>query len=348
MTAPTQRHATLTRMTDLLDRIIRGRSAEDAAHQLRRSVDAGCAPDYGALWFAPNFGWLPPRINMGRKTRGYTHEVPVRLSWAFPALIIPVENPASVATVEVSWTTTSMGHSGSGSVAITPSSRVWDWADDAGLSGIPTFATGAIEPLHALLRRLDDAVADGSLARFQLAAMCRDWAFSTARRAALSLGYDAIALETNARDAAPLLDDLAIESVVDQYLYGIDGSVDSPFLRSVDRILAEGGMDRVDPQRRLMVELDRDVPELVRRRLGEPRIGRRFRGFISENRDLLTADLATIIAAFNTAHPGARLHDERAIAALTLGADLDARSASLEALIDLSPDDVRAVEEVAA
>ncbi len=281
------RHGWIDRFCGHLDHIIVGR----AAAALPRQV-----PPFGevALVRLQSWLWLEPKIDMGRKAPSGTL-MPVRIEWSDgPLLIVP---PCGI---RVHWTARGLGHDLSGKTEIRFGRPVADLSVTPEMMYvIPTAATA----IPQLLKGLE---ALGAKANWDAAGMLRTYLTPAAVKANVS-----ISRELNPELPGLILDEWGIESVVNHIELGVGDT--SHLSRLVNRCTAPGAFEKVDPMRYVRVSIERDVQEVIRQRIGDPRIGRSFRSHVREG-DF--DNLSAMIESFNAAHPRSRMGKKRAATAL--------------------------------
>ena len=132
---------------------------------------------------------------------------------------------------------------------------------------------------------------------------------------------------------ATVLDDIAIEQLLAEMLYG-DGS-SSVITRMVDRSLLPETFRSVDPMHYFAVGLRARAEEAIRRRIGDPKIGPKIRRVAMRSN---ASTLDELLAAYKLAHPNDSLAKKRAIAALTAGPEIAAHQRFFHEALHASPE----------
>jgi hypothetical protein len=297
------RHEWIDDLCTRLELILLGRAADQLL--------SAPLPERAAVVVAPVWTWLPPRINMGRKTRrtdGATMLMPVRMTWQ-PSPLILVTEP-----VDASWSMVGLGHSGAGQVRLIPNPGAIDvtgedFPTDGELGVPPLTATG----IRTRLTSLSDA---GRKARWD-ALMSLEWYVERAvHRAVATVSWD---IGGSGAGGTPtwVLDETASQTVRDQMLLGTEQSPGRVH-HLIERCLEPSAFTKVDPLRYVVIDLHRSAEQEVRKYIGDPHIGRKIRAV---HRTMPSASLQEIIATYRRAHPGDHLSVVRARHALTAGPD---------------------------
>lgn len=304
------RHASLAVMCGLLHSVIVGRAAESLLAEGPEAL-----PEMGGLWIAPSFGWLVPRIDVGRKDRGPRGtrlRLPVRLQWPHVIETVPISATRRPATF--GWVTTSMGHHGIGETQIHLSYGLDTWEVAESEAGIPVQAYGPVmtrEQMWAHLLRVYD---EGVTAEFEFIMGLEKRVSTALARAHSSLARE-VADYTGIQ--APLLDSTKIEKVRDQMLLGLDGQ-NAKVRQMLNRLIDPITLNKVDPWKYIEVALRRDAKEELRREIGDPRVGAKVR---EVHKSLGYPDLDHLVSVFREMYPKAHLSHDRARAALDVRSD---------------------------
>lgn len=320
------RHEWIDELCARLERILLGRLADDLLQ--------GDLPEAGALVVTPVWRWLPPRIDMGRKTRrgdGATMLMPVRMSWQ-PSAVAVITAPTAAA-----WSMVGLGHSGAGTVNVEPvPHRVPVVTGDV----FPTAGTLQVQtvPRRALAAQLEDLAADGRQARWDALMSLEHYVNRAVHSAVVSVSWD---VNGTAHDQEPawVLDETAKQAVADRMLLGTEESP-GRVGALLERCLQPNAFVKVDPLRYVVKDLHRSAEAEVRKTIGDPHIGRKIRAV---RRTMPSAPMQDVIAAYRAAHPGDHLSTARAARALTAGPDVMAGFTEIgeaEALISSHEDQV--------
>lgn len=259
--------------------------------------------DRAALVRLPTWIWRRPAINIGRKAHapdGGIYEFPVRVQWESDPLTLLKPGKHR----EVSWHAEGLGHKLAGTALLR-----FGEPTELG-NNVPTEI--AAPPMRrtevrAMLQHHQEA---GSLAYWELVEMLAPFI-----RRSLMRANSSISQELRPDSLSPLLDEADLVAIQSDWELGVTGDTRSTSRvgRLLDRCLTPGTLAGGDPLRYVMLALRRDAPELVRRRLGDPRIGAHLRAFADSRPD---ANPIEVIREYNKAHPRASLSTERAAAAL--------------------------------
>lgn len=299
------KHASLAVLAVLMESIMVGRDAQVV-------LDTVDLPSEGTLWVAPRFGWMLSKIKVGRKELGANGErlqMPVHLVWTDPIAVLPAD-----VAYEAEWLTTSMGHVEHGSATVTASRSLYDAETEFNLDSIPISVRLPIESNHELRHRLEQLVEHGKHALWELKMTWEPRVRSLIYKAHASSCID-ISEFTGAEMV--LLDETAIESVVDEFMYGEDGDV-GKMHRVIEKVLLPQSMQKVDPLRYINAALRRDAAEAVRQKIGDNRTGRKIRAVAKE---LDSPDIDAVIAAVRELYPREKIASQRVLAALTIAPD---------------------------
>ena len=278
--------------------------AADAAGLL---ADRSGWPVRGAVVTLPCWRWAVPAADVGRKARaadGGTLLLPARVAWQPGAVaLVPRGRP-----VAVSWRAAGLGldERGGALLACTPHPGV---RQDPG-TGLPDRVTAAAASRTRMAHDLARVVAAGRAARWDLLQLLEPYV-----RAAVIRGHARVAAEvaggtTSSRPV--VLDDTDLEVVIDALLLG-EGERPGPVARMLDRCLRPDTFARVDPLRYIAVTLRRDAEQEIRRRIGDPRIGRKIRALHRLHPGISLPDL---VERYRALHPRDDLSFQRAAKAL--------------------------------
>ena len=172
---------------------------------------------------------------------------------------------------------------------------------------VPAHAASRTGMAHDLAR----IAAAGRAARWDLLQLLEPYV-----RAAVIRGHARVAAEvagaTSTSSRPAVLDDTDLEVVADALLLG-EGAGPGPVARMLDRCLRPDTFRRVDPLRYIAVTLRRDAEQEIRRRIGDPRIGRKIRALHRQHPGISLPDL---VAWYRSLYPQDRLSTQRAAAAL--------------------------------
>ncbi len=298
------RHASLWTLTELLHRIVVGRLAA-------RLVEEGDLPVSGGLFVPESFGWMCSKINVGRKDNGRNGErlsMPVRLEWSEPLAVL-TEN------TELVWSTLSMGHDESGVCKVVLDDVGFEDQVEKDEFGVPVFASVVTEPERVLRQRLTVIAEEGEMARWELRSLMAPRVRLMLRRAHFGVSHEVCAFQ--GMPDRLLLDEVALESVITDFLYGVEGRI-GKLDAIVEKILTPESMRRVDPLRYVNRAVRRDAAEAIRQRVGDPRIGRRIRDVA---RDLDLRDVESVVAAVRDLYPKDKVSTDRVAAALSVQPD---------------------------
>ena len=292
-------------LCDRLEQVIWGLDAD------RILAAADTLPATGALARLPVWLWTEPLINIGRKatTRtGRRAHMPVRISRPAGSLVLVAEGAARFGT----WSAAGLGvqRAGATTVACTPLAQPATDPSDPCTDDLAFPPSGRRQLLHRL-RRIS---ADGLKARWDVLLGLEPYA-----QAAVADAHVYVCAELAGQDgqSRPLLDRIGLRHITDTLLLGDAAGpptrAGSTAHRIVDRCLTEDAFVRVDPQRLVRTWLRRDAEQAIRVHVGDPRVGPKVRAVA---RELGTADLSAIIAAYRRRHPADELGPRRAAAAL--------------------------------
>lgn len=233
----------------------------------------------------------------------------------------------------------------SAGIAVAPGTEVtWSYHDRTGngagtatvhLAGAPTgqWPTGAGAPRVMKARA---AVEDGNQALWELLAKLERF---VRERVEASNRYIARELEDRLGDGfegwAPVdnrgvIDEVAIDEVATALLYGTAGAKDSVVIRMVRRAATTSINNQP-----LGSWFDRNITaradEYIRRRIGDPHVGRKVRRIM---RTASPRSFAELQEAYSRAHPKDHIGRERLLAALSAGKTIDAVSSSIDLFVE--------------
>lgn len=346
-TPPNDAHPWSATWCELLGRILAGRAAADLEREL-----AGRAVGVVVL---PSFVLVDPKLDLGRKALargGRRLRFPARVIWTDlgdrtgqsvdghdaadhlgavdPELygIGPTLLAATGAERRVAWEAVGVGVRVSGTTTICASQ---------GTPQSPSRSTVALEPIpeavvvaastrRAATDELQRLVLDGQDAFWQARQMLErhgDWVLR--RRLA------AVTAEIAPGEGERLLDETDLEVVRDELLLGdAERRISPAYDRIIERCLAPGAFARVDPQHRVMRSLRSTTETALRRRIGDPHVGRKVRQLVSEEP---LESLDELIARYGERWPKDRLGVRRIEAALSVkGAVAPVPASDLDAL----------------
>ena len=179
------------------------------------------------------------------------------------------------------------------------------------VSGLPDRVTAHAASRTGMAHDLARIAAAGRAARWDLLQLLEPYV-----RAAVIRGHARVAAEvagaTSTSSRPAVLDDTDLEVVADALLLG-EGAGPGPVARMLDRCLRPDTFRRVDPLRYIAVTLRRDAEQEIRRRIGDPRIGRKIRALHRQHPGISLPDL---VAWYRSLYPQDRLSTQRAAAAL--------------------------------
>ena len=252
----------------------------------------------------PTFTLVDPRLDLGRKGRGRDGTVlrfPARVTWSLPPAVQAVATLAEPVVVviaggsevPVSWRASGVGVSTSGSTVITtsqhshrssiaPSLLRSSAARDEGclldVGPVPTVLQAPVLARHRAKSELDRLVADGKAALWEARQVLERHAEWMLRRR-----LAAVTAEIAPGEGARLLDDTDLDVVRNELLLGDpDRRISPAYDRIIERCLDPSAFKRVDPERRVMQSLRSTTETALRRRIGDPHIGRKVRSLMSE------------------------------------------------------------------
>lgn len=301
------RHAHLEIITTDIARIIHGRDAHAARADL---------PAPATMYALPLWAWTHAEADLGRKDRaadGARLLMPARLDWDIPS--IGMITDATTAT----YTVRGLGITRTGSVLITPTATPPGSIDSppvsTSLDSIDAWTARVSPDLWELHRHLITHRAESAY-----------WALikSIERNAEYYLvrSSASLAISLGTEVGSDVIDDVEREAIIATYVLGADGeNGDSKAMRLVERCLAPGAFERVDPQRMITKSVRRDMTQELRSFLGDSRQGSTIReiarhiGAFDAERDV---DVKAVRDEFNRQHPEHPVGDDKVRNALRL------------------------------
>ena len=257
----------------LLDRILAGRAAE--------SVDRASVRAQHALVVLPSFALVDPELDMGRKSLasdGATLRFPARVVWDGEGGPSPVFLLPAGERVERSWELVGVGVHESGSTKVSARHHDGHYRDDVVAHGVPVELHAAPMGKREILGALDRLGADGSAAMWearQILEAHAGWMLQNRHSAVSGEIFDGLR-------SRPLLDAIDLEVVRNELLLGDPERRISPaYDRIIERCLLADAFSRVDPERRVMASLRSVAETAIRRRIGDPHLGRKVRRLLA-------------------------------------------------------------------
>lgn len=298
----------LLALCDNLDLILRGHSAGERLSASGRSGQ-------GALVVLPSWVWLTPLINVGRKGRdgrGKPTTLPTRLVWNSGSVVIVEANKS----IELDWRLVGLGHDrrGTSTLTVTGTTGVLDYPRPPGISIVNA---AIVHDSKSLRSKLDSIIRAGTAARWDiivsLESLVRSSLLRANRTVAAEIGsYRAVHL-------LGVLDELSLDDLATRMLFGDGGS--STISRMIDRSLRPTQFAGVDPLRYFAVAIRARAEELVRARIGDPKVGPKVRR-IHAISGATTID--ELVDVYRQRYPRDALAAKRAVAALTAGPEISA------------------------
>lgn len=261
------RHGFLAEWTSLLAQVQWGRAAAGLLD--------GPLPSRCALVALPMWSWHEPLADVGRKASargGGKLLLPVRMVWSpGPLALVPAKT-----SLEASWSAEGLGLRISGHCTISATS---------GFHGAllapdepSTVLVAGVQDRASLRQALDDLVEQGRRATWEAVEKITPFAVRSVERAHRSMSVSALG-----EDGGPLLSPTTLSKVVDSLTIGEEGPLETaPLGRIIESLLDPAATVRVDPQRFLMVALDRDAMAALRREVGDPHMGSKVRSVARE------------------------------------------------------------------
>jgi hypothetical protein len=311
----------LAAMCDAIGETIAGRAAN--------ALDAKTFPEQGAIATMPSWAWLVPIIDVGKKGKNADGEriaMPSRLVWENgPVVVLTPGVP-----VELKWHLTCLGHDSRGSVVVL-------YMEDIGVQ--LTADTDIVLPpewgefvsLRGAERLARGIVTQGQTGRWGLVTSLEHFTNNKLNHANSTVAAELGEFANHA--IAAVLDDIAIDELLSEMLYGQGGS--SVITRMVDRSLLPETFQHVDPMHYFAVGLRARAEEAIRRRIGDPKIGPKIRRVLIRSE---ATTLDELLTAYNKAHPRDSLAKKRAIAALTAGPEIAAHQRFFHEAIHAYPE----------
>ncbi|WP_375000185.1 hypothetical protein [Aeromicrobium sp. CTD01-1L150] len=300
------RAAYMTAWCDQLETIIRGR---DAAQLL----EAGGLPARGAIAQLDVWVWRLAAIDVGRKDL---------VPGGNERLHMPVRVDHADGTVQViglgqkqdsTWTMSSLGHTGVGSIEVACSELVRSERTDTSGDDTPpssvTYPPQSRQKISAELERIAEA---GRLAEWQFRMNLEkfvDQCVHKAHRRVLADIFD--------EDVVALFDPIKLDQIRDRILFGDDENPGA-VTRLIERCLRPSSFAKVDPVRYISSSLRRDAEDAVRKEIGDPRIGRALRRLAET---VQPDSIDELVEAYNELNPNARISTKRAHDAMTITPD---------------------------
>lgn len=295
----------LNALCENIGQVIAGEAAQALLSQKSR-------PTTGSLVVLPSWVWRIPIIDVGRKGRsasGELHTMPARIVWdGGPVHVLKPGRP-----LELGWRITGLGHNETGTSTVLLNA-------DNGVQIDPEpnqYMAPIGRPFssnRAFRAAAGGVVENGNEARWRIVASLETFTRSKLARAnstvAAELG------EYHKYAIASVIDDIGLDDLLSQMLYGSDGS--SVISRMVDRGLKPDTFNRVDPMHYFSANIRARAEEAIRRRIGDPKIGPKVRRIFIKSK---AKNIDELLVAYRAAYPKDSLAKKRAIAALTSGSD---------------------------
>jgi hypothetical protein len=304
-----ERHGALVALCTRLHDILVGRAAQALL------VEPAAVPEECSVWAAPSWLWTFSRIDVGRKGRaadGGRLRLPVRLEWSTGA--VALVRPGQ--PIDQGWTATGLGHTGSGVLRVESAQGLDRDIVRENETGLPTFARLAALTRQEALGALERLVADGAQARWETLLWLEPHLDQALHRAHASVASE-LAEHWGSRRA--LLDDTKLRAIADVMLLG-DEDQPGKVAQMLERCLRAETFRKVEPSRYIKEALRRDANTEVRRAIGDPHIGAKIRRVARELGP--RSDLDSVITAYRARYPRDRLSRDRAVAALSVSADV--------------------------
>ena len=293
-----------------------------AANAASNLIDDGANTVAGTVITMPSWIWIVPVIDVGRKgvaANGDLNEMPTRIVWSTGPVLVREPNTE----VTLQWHITGMGHDVRGELTV-PSTSDMAQPFDLGIASILPPVVRAFSTNSHLARILRAMVKAGNESRWSLVSSLETFALQKLVHAnstvAAELG------EHNERAISTVIDEIAIDDLLSEMLYGKPSSrasstevASSVITRMVDRSLLSGTFQRVDPMRYFTVNIRARAEEAIRRRIGDPKIGPKVRRVFAKTG---AQSVDELIVAYNHLYPNDSLARKRAIAALSAGPEI--------------------------
>lgn len=266
----------------------------------------------------PSWYWAKPVIDVGRKAKprqgGGSLVMPVRVHWT-DGPVVQVLGPADIAVL-AQWRASGLGTEAEGCVTVTaaPLGAAEEVLPTV-LRAVPERLAVARQPrahVVSLLRRL---VEDGRAARWEALEEMEPrirWALERAHvEVSIEIGREP------AHDAPALLDGTTLEGLADVMLLGEADSGSAGFAdRLLEHCLSKPTLfARVDPLKYVTTRTRVEANLAVRRKLGDPHVGRKVRAVMREVGD---TDLDRLLDVYRERHPKDLIAKPRLQAALTV------------------------------
>lgn len=294
-----------------LDRICGWLARIDAGRHARTLLAEGTIPAAGAVVVLPAWAWAHPKVDVGRKGRGYDGSVlrlPVRLDYTCGPVVLHARGTSTV----ISWSGLGLGREDTGTITITDqpgqveADRLRDWDGQ-----LPTHVTAGPESANRIRITLNHLITDGDNARWELLHHLE----STYIHRVMAAAAGKVLAEVG-DGAQSGVDAVTVETLVTGFTFGNPGEGPSRMTQIIEAALVPSRFRKVDPGRWLVVEVQRSCERYVRKYLGDPRIGSKIRRLLRELPDS-PESIQELVEAYARRHPEDRLAAPRAIQALT-------------------------------
>lgn len=266
----------------------------DNIEQHIHATDAHSLSPHDAAYVLPLFTFENARTPMGRKTlsRGGKGQlsVPVRIAWDIPSVgIITDATPAHYRLLGAGWT-------GNGSITLTPNT--------------PTPFMHSHGVIFDTPQHIKD---EGQNAYWSLLQWIEGRCTYFIPKIATSLAISIFGEHTTRYVAT----DVELDAVVTEFVYGREGT--SMAMRIIERACRDEAILKADFQLSMVTEIKRDLKELLRRHIGDPRVGSNVRS-IAENIDYrdINDDTVTKIQEAYTLRHGKPVGEKRVREALSI------------------------------
>lgn len=307
-------------LCDKLGRILAGQHAQAWLDGAYGPIPRGEV----ALAVLPTWYWVPPAINVGRKAKPRSGDgsllMPVRLNWVDGAVVrvYPVDGTEPTAA----WVASGLGHTGTGRVAIGFADIV-PVADP--LTALPAEVVATVMTRTALMARLRQIAADGRAARWEAISE-----MEPRIRWALDHAHVAVSIEVDGHDAtsAPaLLDETTISALADDMLLGERDNGPGFAERLIDLCIDKPAVFvAVDPLKYVVTRTKSEAETVIRRKLGDPHVGRKVRAL---HRETGESNFERLLDLYRERYPSDALAAPRAAAALSVAGSPMAANNSL-------------------
>ena len=302
-------------------------------------------PESGSIVVAPNWAWLAPKIDVGRKGRtasGDTVAMPIRLSWEDGNVILVADGATpsrgvrivglghdttvetGVLTIEDTLENYAFGLTSS-SVGTNEDTLSDDVLNNEDTPAKSAANRGSVLPptlviftskrtLEASLRGL---VNKGDRSHWNLINALEPFAL---RKLTQMNGIVAAELGEHREHATPtVLDEIAIDDLLAELLYG-DGKT-SVIIRMLERSTDPLRFQKVDPMHYFAVFIRARAEEFIRARIGDPKIGPKIRRVAAK---IGATSIEEVVEKYRELYPSDALAWKRAYMALTAGAEVTA------------------------